>query len=742
MVRLFWRAAAFGVVLGLGAAALAAPLARGPWLNPALSADARADLVLPQMTEAEKLTLVFGYFGEHKTDSGYLRPPAARYGSAGYVPGVARLGLPPQWETDAGVGVATQHDSPRLRLRTSLPSGLATAATWNPELAYRGGAMIGAEARDSGFNVMLAGGVNLVRDPRNGRNFEYGGEDPLLAGTLVGAQIRGIQSNHIISTVKHYALNDQETGRFVFDARIDPVAARMSDLLAFEIAIADADPGSVMCAYNHVNGPFACENDWLLNQVLKRDWDYRGYVMSDWGATHSAATAALNGLDQQSGAVFDDKPYFAAPLKAAVESGEVPQTRLDDMARRILRAMFAKGLVDHPVGEKPIDFAAHAAVAQADAEEAMVLLKNQADLLPLARTTRKIAVIGSHADVGVLSGGGSSQVYPVGGVAVPGLGLKTFPGPMVYFPSSPMKAIAARAPGALVRYADGADVAAAASLAAHSDVAVVFVHQWTGESLDASITLADRQDELISAVTAANPRTVVVLETGGPVLMPWLDQTQAVVEAWYPGTSGGEAIARLLFGEVAPSGRLPVSFPRDESQLPRPRLDGLDLPDRQAFDVDYKEGAAVGYKWYDRQGLTPLFPFGYGLTYGDFSYAGLKAAVTKNRITASFDVRNTGRRTAKAVPQIYVGPKAGGWEAPRRLAGWRKIELKPGQTRHMVVTIEPRLLATFDPAKGWSIAAGDYEVSLAASSRDLRVTVPVALAAQALPIRLPARTAP
>ncbi len=224
--------------------------------------------------------------------------------------------------------------------------------------------------------------------------------------------------------------------------------------------------------------------------------------------------------------------------------------------------------------------------------------------------------------------------------------------------------------------------------------------------------------------------------------MPWLDQTQAVVEAWYPGTSGGEAIARLLFGEVAPSGRLPVSFPRDESQLPRPRLDGLDLPDRQAFDVDYKEGAAVGYKWYDRQGLTPLFPFGYGLTYGDFSYAGLKAAVTKNRITASFDVRNTGRRTAKAVPQIYVGPKAGGWEAPRRLAGWRKIELKPGQTRHMVVTIEPRLLATFDPAKGWSIAAGDYEVSLAASSRDLRVTVPVALAAQALPIRLPARTAP
>ncbi|HEY2661757.1 MAG TPA: beta-glucosidase [Caulobacteraceae bacterium] len=732
----------FSLALGSSAASLAAPAPARPWLNPALSAAARTDLVLAQMTEAEKLTLVFGYFGEHKADSGYLRPSGARYGSAGYVPGIPRLGIPPQWETDAGVGVATQHDSARFRLRTSLPSGLATAATWNPALAYRGGAMIGSEARDSGFNVMLAGGVNLVRDPRNGRNFEYAGEDPLLAGTMVGAQIRGIQSNHIVSTIKHYALNNQETGRFVLNARIDPAAARMSDLLAFEIAIADSNPGSVMCAYNRVNGPYACEDDWLLNQVLKRDWAYKGYVMSDWGATHSATGSAVNGLDQQSGAVFDDKPWFAAPLKAALASGEVPKARLDDMAGRIVRTMFALGMVDRPVSEKPIDLAAHATVTQADAEEAMVLLKNQHALLPLPAAMRRIAVIGSHADVGVLSGGGSSQVYPVGGVAVPGLGPKTFPGPTVYFPSSPMKAIAAQARGAAVQYADGGDAAAAARLAAQSDVAVVFVHQWTGEALDSSIILPDGQDRLIKAVTAANPRTVVVLETGGPVLMPWLDQAPAVLQAWYPGTRGGDAIARVLFGKVAPSGRLPVSYPTDESQLPRPKLDGLNVPGGQAFEVDYSEGAAVGYKWYDRQGLTPLFPFGHGLTYTDFSYGGLKAAVKDDRITVTFDVRNTGSRAAKAVPQIYVGPKAGGWEAPRRLAGWSKIELKPGEVRHVTLTIEPRLLATFDGARGWSIAAGDYEVSLGASSRDFSASAPVSLSAKALPIRLSAKSAP
>ena len=328
----------------------AATSAAKPWMNTHLSADQRADLIVAQMTQDEKLTLVFGYFGSNQEKPKFTPHGEARMGSAGYIPGVPRLGVPPQWETDAGVGVATQRESsdPYLQ-RTSLPSGIATAATWNPDLAFKGGAMIGSEARSSGFNVQLAGGVNLARDPRNGRNFEYGGEDPLLAGTMVGAQIRGIQSNHIISTIKHWALNGQETGRMTVSANITDAAARQSDFLAFEFAIEQSDPGSVMCAYNRINGVYACESDDLMNQVLKKDWAYKGYVMSDWGATHSTAKAANAGLDQESAYTFDKQPFFGAPLKAALADGSVSQARLDDMVRRITRSMFAHGLFDHPV---------------------------------------------------------------------------------------------------------------------------------------------------------------------------------------------------------------------------------------------------------------------------------------------------------------------------------------------------------------------------------------------------------
>src|SRR3954471_369342 len=369
------------------------------------NADERAAAAVSKMTLDEKLTLVFGYFG---SDWQGKKPPAeARYGSAGYVPGIPRLGIPPQYETDAGVGVATQGGAAQKRERTSLPSGIATAATWNPEIAFNGGRMIGSEGRASGFNVMLAGGVNLARDPRNGRNFEYGGEDPLVAGTIVGATIAGIQSNHIISTAKHYALNDLETGRKGHDVQIDRSAARMSDLLAFQFAVERGDPGSVMCSYNKVNGDFACENDWLLNRVLKTDFGFPGYVMSDWGAMHSTVKAALSGADQQSGWPFDDKPYYGSLLKEAVAAGQVPQARLDDMARRTLRSIFAHGLVENPVSELgTIDFAADEAVSQADAEQGIVLLKNAGNLLPLGPNVRRIVVIGGHADKGVLAGSG------------------------------------------------------------------------------------------------------------------------------------------------------------------------------------------------------------------------------------------------------------------------------------------------------------------------------------------------
>ena len=715
----------------------AAAKAGQPWLNSKLDPDIRADLVVKAMTQDEKLTLVFGYFGADMKPK-YERIDGSLPGSAGYVKGIPRLGIPAQWETDAGVGVATQGSAKEFRERTALPSGMATTATWNPELAYKGGAMIGSEARNSGFNVMLAGGVNLVREPRNGRNFEYGGEDPLLAGMMVGAQIKGIQSNHIVSTIKHYAINNQETGRFVLSANIGDAEARTSDLLAFQIAIEASDPHSVMCAYNRINAVYACENDWLLNTVLKKDWGYKGYVMSDWGAVHSGSKAVNAGLDQQSaGRAFDKQDFLGEVLKADLASGAVSGARLDDMARRITRSLFASGAVDHPVKIAPINLKANGLISQADAEEAMVLLKNDKNLLPLAKTAKTIAVIGAHADVGVLSGGGSSQVYPAGGRAVQGLLPATWPGPVIYYPSSPLKALQKRFPNAKINFADGKDPAVAAALAAASDLAIVFADQWTTESEDVwTLNLPKNQDTTIAAVAKANARTVVVLETGGPVVMPWLNDVGAVLQAWYPGTNGGEAIARVLTGEVDASGRLPVTFPQSVAQLPRPKLDGDPKTPDAWFDVDYKiEGAAVGYKWFDLKKLEPLFPFGYGLSYTKFAYSNLAASEKNGVVTVSFDVKNVGDRAGKDVPQVYLAPKAGGWEAPQRLGGFKTVSLAPGASTRVTVSVDPRLLSTWDgKAHGWSIAAGDYAVSVGASSRSQSATSTVSLKARALPV--------
>lgn len=722
-----------------------------PWTNKSLDAHTRTELLLKEMTQAEKLTLVFSHFasdGEWLNKRGdiaglnWTQPKESRHQSAGFTYGVERLGIPHQWITDAGVGVASQR-GPNPRLRTVLPSGMATAATWDRKLAFAGGAMIGKEARLSGFNVQLAGGVNLMREPRNGRNFEYGGEDPLLAGIMVGEQIRGIQSNHIVSTVKHYATNPQETNRFTISSNLSDQAARQSDLLAFEFAIEVGNPGSVMCAYNRYNGVYACESPYLLNEVLKQDWGYKGYVMSDWGATHSTIPAANAGLDQQSGYPFDKGNYFAGPLKEAVDNGYVKPERLDDMARRILWALFSTGAMDNPIAaelsDAKIDFAANGAVTQADAEGGIVLLKNERNLLPVAATAKKIVVIGGHADKGVLSGGGSSQVYGVGGNAVPDTSkyANEFPGPITWYPDAPLTALKARTKAEVV-FNDGTDVKAAAKAARGADLVIVFGSQWTGESFDAELKLDHDGDALIAAVAKANKKTVVVLQTGGPVFMPWLKDVGAVVEAWYPGSKGGTAIARVLTGEASPSGRLPVTFPAALSQLPRPKLDGdITKPDLRP-DANYDiEGAAIGYKWFDKKGLKPLFAFGHGLSYSSFGYADLKTSTAGDKLSVSFTVTNTGKTAASDIPQVYVAaPAAASWEAPKRLGGWDKVTLQPGESKAVTVTVEPRLLATFDTAsKTWNVAAGDYEVILARSATDPVTKATATLGAQKYDVR-------
>jgi beta-glucosidase len=712
-----------------------AALTAHPWMNTRASAEVRARRLLGAMTLDDELRLVFGYFSTDAPWKHYRRPAGGVPQSAGYVPGNRRLGIPALTETDAGLGVASQ-PGPHANLATALPAGIATAATWDPKLAFGAGRMIGSEAREHGFNVMLAGGLDLVRDPRGGRTFEYAGEDPWLAGTMVAAQVRGIQSNHIISTVKHFAFNDQETDRTSLDAQIDPLAGRMSDLLGFEIVIEKAHPGAVMCAYNRVDGNYSCQNPWLLDTVLKGSWGYRGFVMSDWGGTHSTIAAANAGLDQESGWPFDRQPYFGAALKKAVLEGAVSRARLNDMAGRILYSMFANGLFDHPV--RPggrIDFAADGAVSRADAEAGMVLLKNVHGALPLAPTLHSIALIGSHADAGVLAGGGSSRVYPLEGFAA--LDPSVPSGPLAYLRSSPLDALSSRT-RAHLRYDDGTDIRRSARLAARSEVAIVFAHEWSAEGMDNTMRLDGDQDRLIAAVAKANPHTVVVLETGGPVLMPWLPAVQAVLEAWYPGSRGGEAIARVLTGEVDPSGRLPVTFPRSLEQLPRPALDGYGNSGRQdrAIHVNYDiEGAAVGYKWFDRRHLEPLFPFGYGLSYTRFTCCGLTAKAHAGGIAVRVRVRNAGARPGAYVVQIYVaGPKSAQWSAPKRLGAFKKVQLRPGESARVSLQIDSRLLATHaKQGNGWTISAGEYSVIVAQDEATPIATVSVRVPAARLP---------
>ena len=688
-----------------------------PWMNPALSPDHRADLVMKQMTLDEEAALVHG-------DLGFFGfAPKEALGSAGYVPGVPRLGIPAQQESDASLGVANPLNVRPGDGATPLPSGLATASTFNPFMAYLGGAMIGSEAWRKGFNVLLSGGANVARDPRNGRNFEYLGEDPLLTGTLAGEAIRGVQSQHVISTTKHFAVNDQETGRMVMSAQIGEAAMRETDLLAFELAIERGAPGSVMCSYNRVNGVYACENDYLLNRTLKGDWKYPGYVMSDWGAVHSL-DSANKGLDQESGSQIDKQIFFDKPLKAGLADGSFKKATLDGMVHRILRSMFAKGAFDHPATKTEIDYDADALIAQHDAEQGIVLLKNAPGALPLAKDAKRIAVIGSHADVGVLSGGGSSQVIPVGGPALSvklgGEGLMAQFRTQVWHPSSPLKAIRAKALGAVVDYDPGTDPAAAAALAKGADVAIVFVNQWMIEGEDArNLELPDHQDALIAAVAAANPHTIVVMETGNPVLMPWLGQVAAVMEAWYPGARGGEAIANILFGDVNPSGHLPITFPASEAQLARPALPGLGGDEKVPFDVAYPEGANVGYRGYEATHQTPLFPFGFGLSYTTFRYSNLTVRGGRT-LEAGFDVTNTGARAGMDAPQVYATAPGG---ASRRLIGFSKVDLKPGETRHITVTADPRVVAAFDEtAHDWRLAGGTYAVVVGGSSADAALT--------------------
>jgi beta-glucosidase len=699
------------------------------WMNTNLSPDERASLVIRAMTLDEKIQML------HGTGMAGLSPmsPLAIHsnGGAGYVPGIPRLGIPAIQMSDAAYGVRNSGENGRYS--TALPSDIAGAATWDLEGAYQYGALIGRELRAQGFNMSLGGGVNLTREPRNGRTFEYMGEDPVLAGRMVGSAMKGLQAQHVIGDIKHYALNDQESGRNAVNVTIDKRAARESDLLAFEIGIEEGDIAAVMCSYNRVNGDYACENKYLLNDVLKKDWSFKGFVLTDWGGAHSAAKASAAGLDhEEPGWIF-----YGDALKNEVQSGKVPQAELDDHVHRILRAMFATGVIDDPPSKSVVDVVGGLEVARAIEEQAIVLLKNDQGQLPLdASKIHSIAVIGPHADVGMISGGGSAQVDPPVGNAIlpPGKGQTRWLEP-VWFPTSPLNSIRAKAAGASVEFDSGTDPENAASLAKSADVAIVFAYQWESEDMDLpSLSLPEHQDELIAKVAATNPHTVVVVESGGPVTMPWAGQVSAILEAWFAGSKGSDAVANVLFGDVNPSAKLPVTFPRSEADLPHSQIvkppresvpkDGPE-PWKQiaaglpAFQVKYDEGVKVGYKWYDAENKPVLFPFGYGLSYTTYSFSNLKVEPGKTPLV-SFTVTNTGQHAGSEVAEVYASLPAAASEPPKRLVGWSKVKLNPGESKEVTVEVNPKFLSIFNVGQnGWQLIPGEYGFMVGGSSQSL-----------------------
>jgi beta-glucosidase len=697
-----------------------------PWSNARLLPDERADMVMQRMTLAEKLQLIHGagFRGKPGTEAVLGRSN----GGAGLVPGIPRLGLPDLNMSDSAVGVANTAGTGRYS--TALPSALALASSWDQRLAYQYGSLIGAELVAQGFNVSLGGGVNLARDPRDGRIFEFLGEDPILAGNMVARVIEGIQAHHVIGDVKHFAVNDQESGRMFENSVIGVRALRETDLLPFEIAIREAHPGMVMCSYNLVNGVYSCQNEYLLENVLKKEWGFDGWVISDWWATHSTVPAILAGLDMEQ----PDGRFFGTPLLQAVQGGQVPVGRLDDAVHRILRTEFALGAVDHPPQRKVPDIFKGFEVAQQVEEKSAVLLKNDG-VLPLnAAAVRSIAVIGSHADVAVLSGGGSAQVSAPDDNAV----LQKMPPPgdliarlqvPVWDPSAPLRAIRDHAPKVRVVFDSGADPAGAAATARAAQVAIVFVHQHLMEGSDApNLDPPGNQNALVAAVAAVNPNTIVVLETGGPVTMPWAHAVAGILEAWYPGIRGGEAIANLLFGTVNPSGKLAVTFPRSESQLPRTRTGTPpgSVPTnfgpewRKPFDVRYDEGIAVGYKWFDEKREKPLYPFGYGLSYSRFVYSAPSASVKGGALEVGFTVGNTSRRSGSEIAEVYLTFPRGAGEPPKRLIGWVRVDLAAGQSRRVLLQVQPLYLSTFDTRLNrWREYPGRYTVLVGPSSATL-----------------------
>lgn len=688
-----------------------------PWCDTSHTPDERAGLLVAALTQDEKVALLagddlVGVAGQQGTHTGTST-------------GVPRVGLPTVFYSDGPVGV-------RSGVATALPTPMSVGASFDTAVAARQARVIADEAKAKGNDVVYAPTINLLRTPLWGRTFETFGEDPELLGQMGTAWIRAAQDRGIIANVKHYAANNQEGqgagdaaqfpgvplggavpgvqgNRLTVDVRVDERTLRETYLPHFEAAVKEGGVGSVMCSYNRLNGQYACENEQLLSRILRREWGFKGYVLADYGAAKNPITSLNNGLDFDPWPGIAYQPALVAPVLAA---GQVSSKTLDDAIRRQLRTLFAFGFFDrdaYPEGE--VDAEAGAREAAAIGEAGITLLRNEGDVLPLKPGTR-LAVIGRPADRFV-TGGGSANVAPT----------RT---------TTPLAALRARGP---VTYDDGTDLARAAATAKAADVAVVVAGDYVTEFVDRRCLslqcppIYGDQDALVEAVAAANPRTVVVLQTAGPVLTPWREKVAGLVEAWYAGQEAGTAIARVLYGDVDATGRLPATFPASEDETP---VGGdVEAYPGVAETVRFKEGVLVGYRWWDARGRTPAFPFGFGLSYTTWKHTGLRVTPVRDGATVSVVVRNTGRRAGSDVAQLYLempDPRPGVAQPPRQLRDFAKVALGPGAARRVTLRLDERAFSYWDTAAdGWRVAPGCYGVVVGRSSRDVQQRATVAV---------------
>jgi beta-glucosidase len=662
--------------------------------------EAKVDALIERMSLEEKIQLLHGDF---------------RRGFIGYVPAIPRLGIPELALTDGPAGV-------RHGPGTAFPAPVALAATWDRSLAHEYGAALGAETKAKGQNILLGPMVNIVRVPEGGRNFETFGEDPYLAAEIASAEIRGIQSQGVMAEVKHYAANNQEKDRLQVSAEIDERTLREIYLPAFEAAVKEGKVGSVMAAYNKVNGSFSSENTHLLKEILKGEWRFDGFVVSDWGATHSTVEAANNGLDIE----MPGGKYFGEPLLAAVRQGQVSQATIDEKVRRILRTMMRFGFLDHPPKVGPIDYKAQAEAGRRVAEAGVVLLKNEGNVLPLdVNNFKSIAIIGAYADRATSGGGGSARISPFNALSPLGaiadkIGNRAVLQFLKFVPGSDLSKSDPATTGAGL-------LADAEQLAKECDLALVFARDFETEGSDrVAITLPDQQDELISAVVRANPRTVVVLNTGCMVLMNrWAEAVPAIVQGWYSGQDDGNVIADILFGNVNPSGKLPITFPRTREDIgvvsaeQYPGTNGKGL---------YSEGVFIGYRHFDKDNIAPQFAFGHGLSYTAFEYSNIKLSRRRIKpgesLTVEVQVKNTGHREGAEVVQLYVQDVQASVPRPvKELKGFEKVLLRAGQTKVVRINLDARSLAFYDVTKKqWTVEPGQFKIMIGSSSRDIRLT--------------------